>query len=175
MNILCRTWRAQDASQLAALCNSVDRRYLADRLPYPYTQEHAESWLQMVAAHDEKDGIFRAIVVDGEIVGNISVEQKQDVYRCDGELGYLLADTYRGQGIMSEAVRQICELTFQRLSLLRITALVYEPHIASRRVLEKNSFRLEGILQQAVIKENVVYGICVYGKLAPCGKHKAKE
>ena len=35
----------------------------------------------MATEHDGKDGIFRAIVVDGKVVGNISVEQKSDV-RC---------------------------------------------------------------------------------------------
>lgn len=44
----------------------------------------------MISEHDGKDGIFRAIVADGKIVGSISVEQKSDVYCKDGEIGYLL-------------------------------------------------------------------------------------
>ena len=38
----------------------------------------------MVEEHKGKDGIFRAIEVDGKILGNISVEQDGDVYekRC---------------------------------------------------------------------------------------------
>ena len=66
----------------------MDRSYLSNRLPYPYTEESADWWLGMVSEHDGKDGIFRAIVADGKIVGNISVEQKSNVYCKDGEIGY---------------------------------------------------------------------------------------
>ena len=61
---------------------------------------------------------------------------------CIRDRYYLLAD-YSGKGIMSEALRQICELAFQELDILRISGLVYEPNAASRRVLEKNGFVLE--------------------------------
>lgn len=35
----------------------------------------------MVKENDDKKGVFRDITVDGKIVGAISVEQKEDVYR----------------------------------------------------------------------------------------------
>jgi len=66
---------------------------------------------------------------------------------------------------MSEALRQICELAFQELDILRISGLVYEPNAASRRVLEKNGFVLEGTMKQAVIKDEKIYDLCVYGKI----------
>ena len=65
---------------------------------------------------------------------------------------------------MTEAVRQICPLAFQELGLLRITGLVYEPNLASRRVLENNGFVLEGIKKQAVYKNKQVYHLYIYGK-----------
>lgn len=34
--------------------------------------------------------MFRAIVVDGEYVGSVSVEGKDDVYIKDAEIGYIL-------------------------------------------------------------------------------------
>ncbi len=53
----------------------------SDRIPSPYTEQDAIWWLTMVEEHEGKDGIFRAIEVDGKIVGNISVEQDSDVYK----------------------------------------------------------------------------------------------
>ena len=32
----------EDTEGLKAVCNAVDRQYLSDRLPYPYTDESAE-------------------------------------------------------------------------------------------------------------------------------------
>ena len=101
---------------------------LSDRLPYPYTEDNAQWWIGMAEKQEGKDGIFRAILADGKIVGNISVERKADVYRRDGEIGYMLKEEYYSRGIMTEAVRQICLLAYKELDLIRITGLVYEPN-----------------------------------------------
>lgn len=99
-------WSPALKQELIDICNDVDRTFLSNRLPYPYTEESADWWLGMVSGHDGKDGVFRAISVDGKIVGNISVEQKADVYCKDGEIGYLLLTPCWSRGIMTEAVRQ---------------------------------------------------------------------
>ena len=158
-------WSPALKQELIDICNDVDRTFLSNRLPYPYTEESADWWLGMVSGHDGKDGVFRAISVDGKIVGNISVEQKADVYCKDGEIGYLLLTAYRSRGIMTEAVRQICKISFSELDIIRITGLVYAPNIASRKVLEKNDFVQEGLQRNAVFKDDKVYDLCVYGKL----------
>lgn len=110
----------------------------------------------MVSEHDGKDGVFRAIAADGKVVGNISIEQKADVYCKDGEIGYLLLTDYWSKGIMTEAVRQVCEIAFTELDIIRITGLVYAPNAASQRVLEKNGFVREGLQRDAVYKGSKV-------------------
>ena len=158
-------WSPALKQELIDICNDVDRTFPSNHLPYPYTEESADWWLGMVSGHDGKDGVFRAISVDGKIVGNISVEQKADVYCKDGEIGYLLLTAYRSRGIMTEAVRQICKISFSELDIIRITGLVYAPNIASRRVLEKNAFIQEGLQRNAVYKDGNIFDLCVYGKL----------
>ena len=155
----------EDKDELKAVCNAVDRKYLSDRLPYPYTDESAEWWINMVAENDGKTGVWRVIYVDGKLVGNISVEKRQDVYHKDGEIGYLLLTEYWSKGIMTEAVRLICEIAFSELDIVRITGLVYDPNVASQRVLEKNGFYREGIQKNAVYKDGRLYDLCLYGKL----------
>ena len=89
MNIILKQWTIEDKVELIALCNAVDRTYLSDRLPYPYLDADADWWLEMVKMNEGKMGIFRAIVVDGRIVGSISVECGGN--NCDkGEIGYML-------------------------------------------------------------------------------------
>ncbi len=72
-----------------ALCNAVDRTYLSDRLPYPYTEADADWWLGMVTGNDGKEGVWRAIVVDGQVVGSISVERMANENRSVGSIGYM--------------------------------------------------------------------------------------
>ncbi|EET62583.1 acetyltransferase, GNAT family [Marvinbryantia formatexigens DSM 14469] len=165
MHIELKKWSLEDKHILAKICDEADRSYLSDRLPSPYTEADAVSWLEIVSEHEGKDGVFRAIVADGEIVGNISVEQKADVYRKDAEIGYMLLDAYRSKGIMTEAVRIICEEAFSTLDIIRITGLVYAPNIASQKVLEKNGFLKEGVQRSAVFKNNRVYDLWLYGKV----------
>ena len=75
MTITLHNWKTDDKLVLMALCNAVDRTFLSDRLPYPYTEADADWWLGMVAGNDGKEGVWRAIVVDGQVVGSISVER----------------------------------------------------------------------------------------------------
>lgn len=119
----------------------------------------------MIAEHEGKDGIFRAILLDNKIIGTISIEQKSDVYRQDAEIGYFLLADNQSKGVMTEAVKQICEIAFAELDIVRITGLVYEANIASQKVLKKNGFILEGTMKKAVIKNGKIQNLCIYGKL----------
>ena len=53
-----RKWTFHDKENLMAICNAVNRSYLSNRLPFPYTESDAKWWLDMVEEHDGKDGIF---------------------------------------------------------------------------------------------------------------------
>ncbi|MFA9375298.1 MAG: GNAT family N-acetyltransferase [Lachnotalea sp.] len=118
----------------------------------------------MAQTKDGKEGIYRAVVVNGECVGNISVEKKSDVCCKNAEIGYLLRTNNWSNDIMTEAVNQICSTAFAELDIIRITGLVYKPNIASQRVLEKNDFILEGMMKNAVFKNENIYDMCIYGK-----------
>lgn len=164
MTVTLKKWSLDDKESLIKICNAADRTYLSNRLPDPYTQEDAAWWLNMVMEQEGKCGIFRSITVDGRIVGNITVEQKSDVYGKDAEIGYFLHPEKWSNGIMTEAVRQICNTAFAELDIIRITGLVYEPNLASRKVLEKNQFILEGVMKNAVVKYENTYHLCIYGR-----------
>ena len=74
IKIELKQWALSDAKELTSLCNAVNRRFLSDRLPNPYTEKDAEEWLKMVTDNNEINGIYRAIVCDGKLIGSISVE-----------------------------------------------------------------------------------------------------
>ena len=104
MTIDLHKWTSADRESLMALCNAVDRTFLSDRLPYPYTEADADWWLGMVAENDGKEGVWRSIVLDGQIVGSISVERMADEQRNDGAIGYMILTPFWSQGIGTEAV-----------------------------------------------------------------------
>ena len=153
MAINLHTWTPADKPALMALCNAVDRTYLSDRLPYPYTETDADWWLGMVAGNDGKEGVWRAIVVDGQVVGSISVERMANENRSVGSIGYMILTPFWSQGIGTEAVRQICTIAFWELALERIIGEVFPENLASARVLEKNGFQLERTKIGGVVKD----------------------
>ena len=134
MAITLHTWNTRDKPALMALCNAVDRTFLSDRLPYPYTEADADWWLGMVAENDGKEGVWRSIVLDGQIVGSISVERMADEQRNVGSIGYMLLTPFWSQGIGTEAVRQICGIAYRELALERIIGEVFPENLASARV-----------------------------------------
>ena len=153
-----RHWTQADAMELTSLCNAVDRRFLSDRLPNPYTEKDAEEWLKMVSEDEAITGIYWAIVCDEKLIGSISVEKKDD----DAEIGYMILNEYTNKGIATEAVKQICSIAFKALSIEQITANVFQPNIASIRVLLKNGFKYKGTIPNAVIKDGNVYDLLIY-------------
>ena len=162
MTVDLHKWTFADREALMALCNAVDRTYLSDRLPYPYTEADADWWLGMVAENDGKEGVWRSIVLDGQIVGSISVERMADEQRNVGSIGYMLLTPFWSQGIGTEAVRQICGIACRELALERIIGEVFPENLASARVLEKNGFRLEETKVGAVVKGGTAVDVRVY-------------
>ena len=162
MTITLHNWKTDDKLVLMALCNAVDRTFLSDRLPYPYDEADADWWLGMVAENDGKEGVWRAIVVDGQIVGSISVERMADEERNVGSIGYMILTPFWSRGICTKAVRQICEIAFRKLTLVRIIGEVFPENLASARVLEKNGFRLEETKAEAIVKGGKAMDVRVY-------------
>ena len=162
MTIDLHKWKSADREALMALCNAVDRTFLSDRLPYPYTEADADWWLGMVAENDGKEGVWRAIVVDGQIVGSISVERMADEERNVGSIGYMILTPWWSKGLGTEAVRQMCGIAFRELALERIIGEVFPENLASARVLEKNGFRLEETKVGAVVKDGKAMDVRVY-------------
>ena len=64
-------------------------------------------------------------------------------------LGYELSRAYWRRGIMSEAVRELLVYGYRDLNLNRIRATVVPDNVASARLLERLSFKKEGVFRQA--------------------------
>ena len=162
MTITLHKWTSADKEALMALCNAVDRTFLSDRLPNPYTEADADWWLGMVSENEGKEGVWRSIWADGELVGSISVERKDEGGKTIGEIGYMILTLWWSQGIGTEAVSQICEIAFRELELQQIIGQVFPENVASARVLEKNGFLVEGMMAGAIMKQGKVMDLIAY-------------
>lgn len=163
MNITIRNWKITDASSLAAaLSNKNILNNLRDGLPYPYTEKDAEEYIDFILNSNPNDTFAYSIDVDGRAVGSIGAFRQRNIHFRTAELGYYLSEEYWGRGIMTIAVKQICEKLFSETDILRIFAEPFENNAGSRRVLEKAGFQLEGILKNNAFKNGKVLNMALY-------------
>ena len=161
-----RRWKLSDAKDLAiALSNRKVQDNLRDGLPYPYTEQDGKDYISDMLSANEDDTFAFAITADNKVVGSISVFRQGNIHRQTAELGYYVAEEYWSRGIMTEAVKQICEYVFSKSDILRIYAEPFAYNIASCRVLEKAGFQYEGTLRSNAVKNGKVIDMKMYSLL----------
>ena len=139
-------------------------------IPFPYTKQNAEWWINeklkethsnlrpvTFAIRDEDGKLLGAVGLDGMVVG--------ENFRA--ELGYWLSEKYWGKGIMTNAVKALCSHAFDDLGLEKITATVFVYNEGSRKVLEKNGFKQEGLLKKHVKKNGILVDTFAYALFKP--------
>jgi [ribosomal protein S5]-alanine N-acetyltransferase len=162
---IVRPFRAADAPSIAAVAN--DRRIwlqLRDLFPHPYVLSDAEAYIARVGVIDPPRS--QAIVVDECAVGGVGLELLTDVNSRTAELGYWIGVEYWGRGIATEAVRLVTAWAFSAHGLLRIFAQPFAENRASRRVLEKAGYVLEGTMRRSAVKDGMVRDQCLYARLS---------
>lgn len=161
-----RKWQLSDAKELSmALSNRKIQDNLRDGLPYPYTEQNGTDYISAMLSADENETFAFAITVDDKVVGSIGVFRQGNIHRQTAELGYYIAEEYWGKGIMTEAVKQICEYVFGKSDIVRIYAEPFAYNTASCRVLEKVGFQYEGTLRSNAVKNDKVIDMKMYSLL----------
>lgn len=110
---------------------------------------------------------LKALCVDGKAVGSIVLERGMGFDSCTAVLGYCIARKYWGMGVTTHAVRKIVELGFQEMDIVRVEALIIQSNVASRRVLEKAGFLLEGTMYKYKLIKGKLRDCFLYAKYAP--------
>ncbi len=161
-----RKWKLSDAKDLAiTLSNRKVQNNLRDGLPYPYTEQDGKDYISDMLSANEYDTFAFAVTADNKVVGSIGVFRQGNIHRQTAELGYYVAEEYWSRGIMTEAVKQICEYVFSKSDILRIYAEPFAYNIASCRVLEKAGFQYEGTLRSNAVKNGEVIDMKMYSLL----------
>ena len=161
-----RKWKLSDAADLAMIIsNKKIQNNLRDGLPYPYTEQDGADFISDMLSADENETFAFAITADNKVVGSIGVFRQGNIHRLSAELGYYIAEEYWGRGIMTEAVRQICEYVFDKSDIIRIYAEPFAYNAASCRVLEKAGFQYEGTLRNNDVKNGKIIDMKMYSLL----------
>lgn len=161
-----RPFRMEDLPALVRHANDPTvAANLTDAFPHPYTEEHGRAFLEQAM---QSPPLRRCITINDELVGAIGLHTKADLWRRNLELGYWLAREHRGQGIMTEAIRQMVALGFASFpEVTRIYATPFGTNIASQKALEKAGFTLEAKLIDTLVKNGKVEDEWIYAVRRP--------
>ncbi|MEG9861358.1 MAG: GNAT family N-acetyltransferase [Parvularculales bacterium] len=102
-------------------------------VPYPYTLDDADKWLEIV----NNDKFSLNIFLNNNLVGGIGLTPRDNGFY---ELGYWLGVDYWGQGYATEAVRGFLDYLKTNTTFRKLKACVLSENIASAKLLKKIGF-----------------------------------
>lgn len=147
--LFLRPWQLADLDDVMLYAANADwARYLP--IPWPHLREHAEEFIRNEIANDPKINAGYAIIHEAKVVGGLDVRLKADTMRA--ELGYSIAPWLWGQGLMTEAVKEVINLVFSlNPGIIKISACADSRNIGSIRVMEKCGMQREALFRQQKI------------------------
>ncbi len=129
--LILRQYTKDDKESLMKLLNDKEVSRWTERIPFPYTEKHADWW---VNNKPEDDYVYAIVKKDNHsLVGGINITTK-------GEIGCWIGRKYWKEGFASEAVERIKKFGFEDLKLEKLWAATHEENKASMQVLEKTRF-----------------------------------
>ncbi len=97
--------------------------------------------------HAGRDLGFGMFSEGGEILGGVGLHARVPLNPSGLEVGYWCRSAHAGKGWVTLAVRMVTTLVFDRFGCDRFQVSYDEANVASRRVVEKCGFPLEGVVR----------------------------
>ena len=123
-----------DKERLVSLIGDFQVSKTLSNVPYPYTLDDADEWLER--SHNQEFNLN--IFLNDDLIGGVGLTPAEDDFY---ELGYWLGVEYWGQGYATESVRGLLSYAETNTPCGKIKANVYKENVASAKVLEKNGFK----------------------------------
>ena len=111
---------------------------MLEKVPFPYTRDCAEFFLTTVCI--KNDSFTRAVVVNNELVGCVSLDGITGDETRQASIGYWIGEEYWGKGYATKAAELVIEYGFNSLQLDTIIGEHFVDNPGSRRVMEKCHF-----------------------------------
>ncbi|WP_280234829.1 GNAT family N-acetyltransferase [Nocardia cyriacigeorgica] len=137
--------RATDIDTIVARCQEPSIGEWVT-IPLPYGRADAEAFLTEISEPGWADRSPTWAIRpadDGPVLGMIGLGARDETA---AEIGFWLGSDFRGRGIMSRAVRLVCDFGFDPdgLALIRIGWRAFVGNYASAAVVRRNGFHYEG-------------------------------
>lgn len=144
-----------------------DRIYLREWLPFiDSTKEihHTEAFIRSVVSNDNNRDDIYSIWYNEEFAGLIGFKDTDQINKKT-EIGYWLAEKMQHKGIITDSVKVLIKLAFQKLGMNRIQIKVAENNSKSEAIPQRLQFQLEGIERDGEMHIDKFLNLKVYSLL----------
>ncbi len=150
-DITLRPFEPDDAETLYKIIDAnreairVYMRWVDEVTGPDWTTARIEEWQQIQA---ETGTLFLAIELDGVLVGSV-FHVRPDMKNNVVEIGYWLAESARGRGVATRAVRKLLDISFSELGFNRVNIRIAPNNKPSLAIVERLGLKPEGVCRQA--------------------------
>ena len=142
--------QAEDAEEIFNLVDG-NRDYLRKWFPWVDLTKGVQDTLTFVERarkqDQEKNGIQCCVRLEGKTVGMMGFDNVDHNNRkC--EVGYWIAESYQGRGIMTKCVKALTDYAFSEWQMNRVEIHSRQANTRSRAVAERLGFEYEGTLRE---------------------------
>lgn len=155
-----------------------NKAFIGRFLPFANKTEKPEQTEQFIRRTREdlaqEKGIHCGIWYEGEFIGTVSLTVRAELSRV-GEIGYWLAESATGKGVITRCVRVLVDYGFSTMKLNRIMIRCAPTNTASCGVAERLQFTYEGTLRQDGIIADGFTDLKLYSIIASEWQHATYE
>ncbi|MBE7075053.1 MAG: GNAT family N-acetyltransferase [Clostridiales bacterium] len=140
--LILREWKLSDISSMVEGLNNFDTSKNLT-VPFPYTKEHAESFINKHLKNDENNYYFAIVLKDtNKVIGGTSLEIKTDINKNKG--GIWLNNKYHGKGLGTEVWIARAKFAFETLNLNELENGFFEHNEISWKMQQKLGYKIVG-------------------------------
>lgn len=100
----------------------------------------------------------------GKLIGTIDFVGWKIPHR-GAEIGYVLSQDWWGQGIATEAAKEVIKFGFMHMDLVRIQARCFVENAGSERVMQKAGMTYEGVIRKGMYAKGRHHDLKMYSIL----------
>ncbi len=165
-HILLKQVELSDAEDIFQTINS-QRAYLGKWLPFVAVSLAIENTVFFIdkMLNDTQDNYIFVIHYDGVFAGLIGFKGN-DKQNKRIEIGYWLSENYQKKGIVTQAVKSMCQFAFDELRINRIQIRCAVGNEPSKKIPQKLGFVFEGVERDGELLTGGIFtDLEVYSKL----------
>lgn len=152
--LILREWTLNDKEDLIDGLNNIEVSKWLAFVPYPYTKEDAENWIdscrERINKGEDRYDFAIELKENKKVIGGTNLER---INRNQGTAGggIWINAKYHGKGYGREAWGKRIEFAFEELGLRRLENGFFDGNISSFKMQSKFGYKIEGLKRKSYL------------------------